>query len=115
MGTYYFNNAITAFPNTATTLCTIAIGTPGVYIVTLGVQLQLAGSTPTNNYINALSNGMTTLGFSQVYSTWFQSANVSFVVYVGTTYSSTVSMNNASPSLIATNGISCIWGYVRIA
>lgn len=115
LGTYYFNNTIPAFANTATNLCTITISVPGVYIVTLGVQLQLTSSTPTNNYINALTNGMTTIGFSQIYSTWFQSANASFVVYVGTTYSATVNMNNASSSLISTNGITCQWGYVRIA
>jgi len=115
LGTYYFNNTIPAFANTASNLCTITISVPGVYIVTLGVQLQLTSSTPTNNYINALTSGMTTIGFSQVYSTWFQSANASFVVYVGTTYSATVNMNNASSSLISTNGITCQWGYVRIA
>jgi hypothetical protein len=115
LGTYYFNNTIPAFANTATSLCTISIGTPGVYIVNLSVQLQLVGNTPTTNYIVPLSNSMTSVGFSVIYSTYFQSVNVSYVVYVGTTYSSTVSMNNLVPSLIATNGITCSWGYIRIA
>ena len=112
MGSYYAPAGV-VFPNTATNLSVINIGSPGIYLIRINVQLQLAtANVSANSYLSA---GGVSIGFSMPYASGgFQAADVNYVTNVATTYSTTINISTVT-NLIATNGITCVFSWVRIA
>ena len=116
MGSYYGPSGAT-FPNTASNLSVINIGSPGFYLIRINVQLQLAvANVSANAYLSGIP-GMATLtsvGFSMPYASGgFQAADVNFLVKVATTYSYQIIISAVTSSIV-TNGISCLFSWIRI-
>ena len=117
LGSYYTPVSV-GFPNTSTNLSIINIGSPGIYLVRINVQLTLAvANVSANAYLGSVPgmNAGTSIGFSMPYASGgFQAADVNFVVNVATTYTYQINII-ATTSAIATNGIGCSFSWVRIA
>ena len=107
-----------SYPNTAGTLSTITIVVPGIYLIRIYVQLQLAtANVSANAYLGSIPGmaaGVST-GFSMPYASGgFQAADVQYITNVASTYTHAISINSVTSS-IATNGITCQYSWLRIA
>ena len=115
----YFRSTIATFTNTDLGLSTIDIGSPGIYLIRIHVQIQLAtANVNANAYLRNIPgmSANTSLGFSAPFANGgFQTADVSCFVTVASTYSYQILMATGSSTFIVTNGITCLFSWVRIA
>jgi len=116
LGSYY-SNGFEGFPNTATNLSVVTIGTPGVYVVAFGVDIRL--QTPgvvCGGYITA-PPGLPSIGFSQPYaSNNYQTATATFIVKTSAAYTFQIVLSSVIGGTLYTpsNSTSCYYNWVRI-
>ena len=97
----------------------IDIGSPGIYLIRIHVQIVLAtANVNANAYLRNIPgmSSNTSFGFSAPFANGgYQIADVNFVVVVASTYSYQILMATGSSTFIVTNGIICQFSWVRIA
>jgi hypothetical protein len=117
LGSYY-NNPFEGFPSTATNLSVVTIGTPGVFVITICVEVRLQTSGVVCGAYITGGPGFGSLGFSLPYANGnYQSANTTFIVKSTSSYTFQIMLSSVIAGTLYTpsNSTSVYYNWVRIA